>query len=401
MAVQALSDIKVLDLTWYISGPYCTRLLADYGADVIKVEKPTEGDPARKLGPFLKDEPHPEKSGLFLNLNINKRGVTLNLKSEWGRKVIKELVKDTDILVENFSPGVMEKLGLDYDTLKTINPGLVMTSISNYGQTGPYRDFKATELVLFAMGSAMYSHGIPEFEPLKYALTVLQFQAGGSVAAATLGAYYGSRYKGVGQYLDVSIMETAMGNVDTRMTECMAYQYSGRINTRQPWGGGFAVGIYACTDGYIDIAAGASNLPRLVEMVNDDRLRDPKYADPAAAFQPELKEEFDEVWLGWLGTHSKKEVVEACLKHNVWISPVQTAADVVEDPHFNERGLFVEVQHPVMGKVKIAGCPFIMEKTPWQLRRPAPLIGQHNEEVYTGLGYSKEELVVLRQQGII
>ena len=158
---QPLSDVRVLDLTHGISGPYCTKLLADFGADVIKVERPG-GDYARTLGPFPDDIPHPEKSGLFLFLNTNKRGIVLDLKTPDGVEMLKKLVRDADILVENFRPGVMSSLGLGYETLSAINPNLVMTSISNFGQTGPYRDFLATELTLFAMGGAMNRTGLQD-----------------------------------------------------------------------------------------------------------------------------------------------------------------------------------------------------------------------------------------------
>ena len=198
MADQSLSDVKVLDLTWYIAGPYCTKLLADYGADVIKVERPGSGDPARSLGPFLGDDPHPEKSGLFLHLNTNKRSITLNLKSEMGKKIFKELVKEADILLESFSPRVMPSLGLSYEELEKINPRLVMTSISNFGQTGPYRDFRLSELVLSAMGTAMYIQGVPEREPVKIGGTVIQFQVGNIAAVATIFALYGSEVRGIG-----------------------------------------------------------------------------------------------------------------------------------------------------------------------------------------------------------
>ncbi|MCD4726188.1 MAG: CoA transferase, partial [Pirellulales bacterium] len=153
MTEQSLSCLKVLDLSWYIAGPFCTKLLAAYGADVIKVEKPGEGDPARRIGPFWEDDPHPEKSLLFSNLNLNKKSILLDLKNGSDKELFKELVKKTDILVENFSPGVMARLGLDYDTLKNINSGLIMTSISNFGQSGPYRDFKVSELVLNGIGA--------------------------------------------------------------------------------------------------------------------------------------------------------------------------------------------------------------------------------------------------------
>ncbi len=163
---QTLSDIKVIDLTWYIAGPFCTKLFADFGAEVLKIERPPDGDPARKIGPFLGDDPHPEKSLLFSHLNLNKKSIIIDLKSARGRETVKELVKDADILVENFSPGVMERLGLDYEILKKINQKLVMTSISNFGQIGPYRDFKASELVFAGLGHDMYSTGITGRHPL-------------------------------------------------------------------------------------------------------------------------------------------------------------------------------------------------------------------------------------------
>ena len=161
MMEEALAGIKVIDLTHYIAGPYCTRLLGGFGANVTKIEKPGEGDPARRMGPFLNDEPGPEKSGLFLYLNSNKKGITLNLKSNTGVKIFKELVKDADIVVENFSPGVMARLGLDYQTLEKTNPRLVMTSISNFGQTGPYRDYKSAHITAWGMRGGRYTDGEP------------------------------------------------------------------------------------------------------------------------------------------------------------------------------------------------------------------------------------------------
>ncbi|MEE8471140.1 MAG: CoA transferase, partial [Dehalococcoidia bacterium] len=182
MFEHALSDVKVLDLTWHIAGPYCTKLLADYGAEVIKVEKPGEGDPTRRMGPFFKDDPHSEKSGPFLHLNTNKKGITLNLKTATGKKILRELVADVDVLVESFRPRVMLGLGLDYPALEKINPGLVMVSISSFGQTGPYRDFKASEIVEYAMGGEMCSTGIADRDPLKIGGNVVQYQAGTTAA---------------------------------------------------------------------------------------------------------------------------------------------------------------------------------------------------------------------------
>ena len=183
MSGQALEDVRVLDLTWYFTGPYCTKILADYGAQVLKVERTGIGDPARGLGPFQNDDPHPEKSAVFFFLNCNKKGITLNLKTALGKKIFFDLVKDTDIVVESFAPGTMESLGLSYKILTELNPKLVMASISNFGQTGPYRDFKATDLILTAMGNEMYSHGLPDLPPLKNPLTRDLIGMGATAAA--------------------------------------------------------------------------------------------------------------------------------------------------------------------------------------------------------------------------
>src|SRR5687768_15394925 len=169
MGESALADLRVLDLTHYIAGPYCTKLLADYGADVIKIERPDSGDPARRYGPFPHDEPHPEKSALFLHLNTNKRGITLDLKTSAGKAMFVELVRKVDVLVENFQPRVMPSLGFSHEQLVRVNPRLVMTSISNFGQTGPYRDYKAQDILMYAMGGPMHQTGAPHREPVKMA----------------------------------------------------------------------------------------------------------------------------------------------------------------------------------------------------------------------------------------
>ena len=245
---QALEGVKVLDLTQYIAGPYCTKLMADYGADVIKVERPDGGDPARRLGPFYEDDPHHEKSGLFLYLNTNKRSVTLNLKVTSGLFILHELVKEADILVENYAPGVMDVWGLGYDALSEINPRLVMTSISNFGESGPYRDYKASELVLFGMGGEMHSIGMEGREPLKQGGNVAQYEAGAAAAAVTMGALWAADRDDEGQHLDISIFETQLGGVDRRHAALMAYAYSGRISVQQAgWAGpAFASGTLPC-----------------------------------------------------------------------------------------------------------------------------------------------------------
>ena len=400
---QALSDVKVLDLTHYIAGPYCTKLLADYGADVIKIERPGTGDPARRIGPFPQDDPHPEKSGLFLYLNTNKKGITLNIKSETGRKVFKDLLKDIDIVVENFEPRVMSSLGLDYKNLSEIHPELVMTSISNFGQTGPYKDYKASEIILFGMGSEMYATGLPDREPVMIEPYANLFLAGSAAATGTIAGFFASRYQGVGQHIDMAIVEALSTGTTRRGVNLIAYQYTGEINPRLPGiDVGYPHGIHPCDEGLLDLYGGRTYWDRVVRMLGDPEwLKDPKWTTPTAQAEPELKEEFDANYLGWLMERTMDEAAEEAQRAGVPGVPVQTMADVSNDPHFNERGAFVEIDHPVAGRFKYIGRPFNMSETPWRIRMPAPSLGQHNAEVYGNLGISGEDLTRLRQHGVI
>ncbi len=398
---QPLSDVKVIDLTWHIAGPYCTKLFADYGADVIKVEKPGEGDPARSMGPFAGDTPHPEKSGLFLHLNTNKRSITLNLKCETGKRIFKQLVRDADILVENFSPRVMPSLGLRFETLAEINPRLVMTSISNFGQTGVYRDFKASEPILFGMGGSMCTTGLEDQEPVKKGGNLVQYAGGTSAAAVTMIAFYGAGIRGSGDHVDVSLMEVQMCSVDRRMSELLAYQYNNELTPRVDIAGmaQFPFGVFPCKDGYVDVAGGAMFLDRVEKVLGVPLME--RYGG-ADHFNLERREEFfSTIWYPWTMERTKKEIVEACQKAHVLSAPVNTAEDLLEEEHLEERGFWAEVDHPVVGKATYPGRPALSEELPWIVRRPAPLLGQHNEEVYTGLGYSREDMVKLRETGVI
>ena len=403
MPNQALSDMKVIDLTHHIAGPVCTKLLADYGADVIKIERPGAGDGARNMGPFYHDEPHPEKSGLFIYLNNNKRGITLNLKSPLGKEIFQDLVKKADVVVENFKPGVMDRLGLGYEDLARINPKLVMTSISNFGQSGPYKDYELTELMALGMGGPMHSLGDSDREPLKYGLTVSIYHSGMVAVTATMIAFYGSRYQDVGQHVDVSIIETQLTSVDRRFYALVAYQYSGNTTPRGAIvGAQYPNGNFVCADGYFRITAGGPRFSRAVAMMgNPPELMEPRWYTPQASADPALKEEFEAYFLEFTLQHTKRELFKMGQEAGNLCAPFYTMDEVYDDPQFNGRGFFADVDHPMTGKLKYPGRPFIMEKTPWQMRRPAPLLGQHNGEVYAELGYTKEELVTMRGMGII
>ena len=244
-----MSGVNVLDLTSNAAGPYCTRLLADYGASVIKIEIPNSGDPARQIPPFFDDGESGEGSSLFMFLNTGKQSLTLDLKDNRGLEIIKKLIENADILVENFRPGVMESLSLDYESVSQLNNSIVYTSISNFGQTGPHRDWKGSDLVLYGMGGPMINTGHPDKEPLQLANYLPSFHVGATAAAATSIALWGAEETGEGDWLDINFFETLMGHIDRRSTALLNHQYDGTISTRPPVAGTPGSGIWPTADG--------------------------------------------------------------------------------------------------------------------------------------------------------
>ena len=400
---QALGDMKVLDLTHHRAGPYCTKLLADYGADVIKIEKPGVGDAARRMGPFPGDIPHQEKSGLFLHLNTNKRSVTLNLTSTTGQDIFRQMVKTADVVVESFRPGVMASFGLDYPNLEKINPGLVMASISNFGQTGPYRDYKASDLVLAGMGGNQFGSGVAEREPLKIGGSVTQYMAGLFASGGVMAAFFASRWQGVGQYLDLSLWELLNSYGETRGPNQVRHQFTGTVETRNPMGAKIASfppkGPYPCKDGYVEWF-GIARWRQVAAMLGrPDFLTDPRFATPEARMKnaPEI----EEVLLTWMMARTREQCWEEAIAADVIAGPFNTTEELFQDRHMDSRGYWTEVEHPAVGKTTIPGRLFIMNDSPWQLRRPAPLLGEHTAEVVGELGYSKEDLVKLSETGVV
>jgi crotonobetainyl-CoA:carnitine CoA-transferase CaiB-like acyl-CoA transferase len=387
MTEQSLSGLKVLDLSWYIAGPFCTKLLAAYGADVIKVEKPGKGDPARRIGPLWEDDPHPEKSILFSNLNLNKKSILLDLKKESDKELFKALVKDTDILVENFSPGVMARLGLDYDTLKNINSGLIMTSISNFGQSGPYRDFKVSELVLNGIGADMYSCGIPGRFPLKQGGNCMQYQVGHMAAVATLAAYWTRLNRGIGQHIDISMQEVLASDTDHKMSNLLSWAYSGmsfttsamgRTDPREVVSNIIPAGVYPCKDGFVRAQGEVFWWDRFIRLFPEfEKLKWPDDILDVDTYKGEV----DAVWYEWCADRTKREIMETCQSVKHFVVAINTPKDCITDPQLNERGFWFEVEHPVTGKQIYPGDPLHAENSPWRIRRPAPLLGEHHEEI--------------------
>jgi crotonobetainyl-CoA:carnitine CoA-transferase CaiB-like acyl-CoA transferase len=381
-------------------------LREENGAEVIKFERPDGGDPARNMGPFPDDIPDPEKSGLFLYLNTSKKGITLNLKTETGKKIFKEMVKDADVLVENFEPRVMPSLGLDYQTLEKINPGLVMTSISNFGQNGPYRDYKAQELNVVALGGLMYMTGDPNREPLKEAGSTAQFTAGANAAAATLAACYEQKGTGNGQHVDISIMESALSLLDTQtMTwsrSRVVVKRNGNYNRARNWPGGAAdSGVYPCKDGYIGVIFSRSDEIALGAALSGmDEFNDPDigYMGFGRCVEDEkLNNLLSRAFLD----RKKEELFHSAQEMRLFWGAVRDIEGVMKNAHYNERKFWIELDHPRAGQLTYSRLPFLMSETQ-TMAEPAPLLGEHNEVIFCGrLGYSKEDLARLREANVI
>lgn len=400
-----LEGVRVLDLTWHIAGPYCTKLLADHGADVVKVERPPGGDPARYMGPFLNDDPHHEKSGLFLHLNTNKRSITVNLKSEAGQTIVLDLVRQADIVVESFAPRVLPALGLDYAALSRVNPRIVMTSITNFGQTGPYRDYRLSEITMYALGGSMHATGLEDREPLKLGLTVEQFYAGAVAATATFGAFMGVVLGGEGQHLDLSLFEISVGNQDRAAQAHTNYQYTGVIPPRR--GGDYGTtlvpsAVYPCLDGHVQFFTTQPHWDRACRMIDrPDLIDDPYFTAPENFVNnPQVKAEFDALVLEWTLRHTKREITERAQAVGYPAGALNTMADVFSDPHLQARGFLPTIEHPVAGALTYPGAPFTMSDAAWKAGR-APLLGEHTKSVLQSLGYSFEDVARLRQQGAI
>ena len=395
----ALDGVSVLDLTHFVSGPYCTRLLAGFGADVLKVEPPG-GERGRRMAPFFRDEPGPDTSLPFAYLNAGKRSLTLNLKSEEGREIFRSLLPETDVLVENFAPRVMPSLGLDYASLREIAPHLVMVSISNFGQTGPYRDYKATDIVEYALGGLMYIFGAYDREPLKHAFNQAQFKAGTDAASATLMALYHQRLTGQGQYVDVSIQEAVASGLRDVVNN---YTYTGAIRRRQPNHSGDMQRIRATADGYLLPNPGLGsglNWDSYVEFLGLPELDDDRFRTPSArlANAEELGRILDDYFI----RQNKYDMFYGSHERRFIFGVIQSPEEALDDPQFAHRDYFEDIEHPAIGPLKFPGAPFVMEGTPWETGGPAPSVGQHNTETLAGhLGFTAAYQAQLRSQGVV
>jgi crotonobetainyl-CoA:carnitine CoA-transferase CaiB-like acyl-CoA transferase len=401
MTEQAFDKIVVLDCTEGIAGGYCTKLLADFGASVIKIEKPGMGDTTRRMGPFLHDEPDKEKSGTFFYLNTNKKSITLNLESETGRILFLKLVAKADVIVENFAPGKMSAWGLSYESLAKKNPKIIITSITGFGQTGPYRDYKATNLVTFGLSGAMYTSRPATHtssRPVVEGGRQAEFTTGLLSFSATVAALTSRIDTGKGTWIDMSAQECLASTLGANISE---YPYLGLSRKTNPFAiHGYPIGYSVpCKDGWISLTpglGGAPNIPLLIE--KPELLEDPFFTKPAARMAE--PEKFDALLTPWLKEHTKWDITKQAQELKLAFTPVLNPGELEEDEQLKAKGFFVKTQHQVMGEVTYPGAPFRLSETPARVGK-APLLGEDNEVIYRGLGFSKENMVTLIEQGII
>jgi formyl-CoA transferase len=397
---HALSDVTVLDLGQVIAMPFCTMLLADLGARVIKVESRERGRERLSLG--IKRGGDGVRVPAAQYRERNKLAITLELKTPRGIELFKELVTHADVVTENFSVGTMERLGLGYEDLARENPRLVYASITAFGQHGPYAAQRGYDMLAQAISGYMSITGFPDGPPTRSGQSISDYYAGMLCAFSIVSALHYRDRTGRGQHIDLALLDSlvvALDNLGER------YTVGGELLTRagNVSFGGSSSGVYPTTDGHVAIAAGASDAVwrRFCEIIGRaDLTSDPHFATAAA--RRDRRDEVAAIIQGWTEKRPKSDVVSVLSTGGVPAAPVNNVAEMIADPQVQAREMFVELEHRVHGPVKITGTPLKMSETPGQVRSLAPDPGQHNEDVFVGLlGYSKDDLARWRDEGVI
>jgi formyl-CoA transferase len=401
MSEKIFSNVKILDLTQGIAGPYCTKLFSLFGADVIKVERPKEGDISRSMGPFPNNEYNLEKSGTFYYLNTGKRSITLDLKSEQGIDICKKILKEMDVLVESFSPGGLTRLGLTRKSLKKINPNLIVTSISAFGRTGPYRKYLSNNLISSALGGATYvmrPGTKPRMRPVIQGGFQAEYSTGLLSYIATVAALIGRAEKGKGISIDMSVMDCVATTLMGHVTE---YSYLGLSRRTNPFAiHGYPIGnSVPCKDGWISLIPGIGGAPNIPFLVGKPELQEDRLFTETQARMAD-PEKFESLIIPWLMEHDKWEIASEAQELRLAITPVLSPKELLEDPQLQAREFFETADHPQLGKVTCPGSPAKLSDTPGQIGR-APLLGEHNVVVFRRYGFTRKEIKQFQKDGII
>ena len=370
--MSALSDLRVVDLSTGVAGPFCAKMFGDFGADVIKVEPPA-GDYSRSLGPFPDDRPGPESGGMYIYLNRNKRGVTLDIESERGRARAAGLFAGADVLVESFAPGYMDALGFRYESLEARNSGLVHVSITPFGLAGPWRGYASTELVQHAASGQSHANGSAEREPLKQPGFETGFQAGACAFTGAMTAIADRDVTGRGQFVEVSELEAAAAMFAPQILVAM---HSGSPEARG------SLPILPCKDGFVSLNVRHDATWEYMWLFFDDpeTAYDPRYA--ASADRERLAHEIEAKLLPHLAGYTMEELFHGLAPLRILVGMTLDGERLMNDPHLVERGFFTSAALPGGGEFQLPGAPFKMSRTPAVSTRPAPLKGQHNAEVF-------------------
>jgi crotonobetainyl-CoA:carnitine CoA-transferase CaiB-like acyl-CoA transferase len=399
MTKTALAGLRVVELCDMIAGPYCTKVLADLGAEVLKVEEPARGDPARRAGPFPQDIPHPERSGLFLYLNTNKLGITLDVVTASGQRLLRELLRGADILVEDLPPVRADALGLSHEALAAAYPELVVTSITAFGSSGPYRDWRAYHLNLYhGSGHSSFIYQDPREAakgPVVGGGYVGEYDAGLAAALAALAAVLGRPKTGRGQQVEVSKQEAL---VALERVDISRFANDPRP-VRRP---GMVGGLVPCRDGYVVITAVQNQQWQgLLEIMGNPAWAQEEICRDEISrslHRDELQPHIEE----WAARYSGEEIYRLGQQANVPVGPVRSVAEVMAWEQARQRGFFAAIEHPEAGRLEYPTAAYQFSETPWRAERPAPLLGEHNDEIYCGrLGHSRRDLVRLSAAGVI